>query len=66
MPEQPSDQPLRGEAAWRAARSDIATRNAAAQKVGAAERAAREAVQADGRRASMRAEEASRPKPPPG
>ena len=64
MPEKRSDQPLRGEAAWRATKSDIAARNAAAQKLGAAERAAREAVQADGRRASMRAEAASRPKPP--
>ncbi len=65
MPEKQPDQPLRGDAAWRATLSDIATRNRAAQKVGAAERAAREAVQADGRRASMRAEAASRPKPPP-
>ncbi len=65
MPEQRPDQPLRGEAAWRATVSEIAARNAAAQKVGAAERAARDLVQADGRRASMRAEAASRPKPPP-
>ncbi len=65
MPEHRPDQPLRGEAAWRATISEIAARNAAAQKVGAAERAAREAVQAEGRRSSMRAEAASRPKPPP-
>jgi hypothetical protein len=58
------DKPLRGEAAWRAAKDRIAERNAAARARGAAERQAHETRQAEQRLLAERLERASRPKPP--
>ena len=60
----PKDEPLRGEAAWRAAKERIAKRNDTARARGAAEREAHEAWQAQERMLVERLELASRPKPP--
>src|SRR4051794_32809435 len=62
MKERPSE-PLRGEAAWRAAKDAIAKRNDAARARGAAERAAYEEMRAEHRRTAARREAASRPAP---
>ena len=59
-----NDKPLRGEAAWRAAKERIAERNDAARARGAAERQAHEARQAEQRLHLAREEKAAVPKSP--
>jgi hypothetical protein len=57
-------QPLRGEAAWRAAKEAIAKRNDAARAGGAARRAAHEARAAEERLAAERLDVLKLPKQP--
>jgi hypothetical protein len=56
-------QPLRGDAAWRARKAEIARRNDAARKVGAERRDQERQAAADRRRAHDRRERESLPSP---
>ena len=57
----PSDGPLRGEAAWRAAKAAVAERNKAAHARGREERARSDAEFEAGRRAAEKRDRAERP-----
>jgi hypothetical protein len=59
-------EPLRGEAAWRAAKEAVAKRNEAAYARGRRERATRNAEVAARRRAAERQDAANRPHQPRG
>ena len=59
-----SPEPLRGEAAWRAAKQQIADRNEAAYKRGRQERATREAAAERRRAAAVRKADANLPTQP--
>jgi hypothetical protein len=56
--------PLRGDAAWRAAKAEIAKRNDAARARGAEERAANDAKAAERRRVADRIEASNLPEQP--
>jgi hypothetical protein len=64
MKERTPAAPLRGEAAYRARKAEIAKRNESAQAEGAARRAAREARLTEQRNASARKERSSLPHQP--
>jgi len=59
-------EPLRGEAAWKAARKSVADRNEAAYARGRQERAARDAASARQRRDEERRADRDLPTPPRG
>ena len=58
-------EPLRGEAAWKAAKKEIAARNEAAYARGRRERAVRDAARVTRRREEVRAANQSLPTQPP-
>jgi hypothetical protein len=60
-----SDEPLRGDAAWRAARAEMEQRNNAARARGAKLRAATEAAKIARRRADDARERENLPRQPP-
>jgi hypothetical protein len=61
-----SDEPLRGEAAWRAAKKDIADRNEAAYARGRKDRAARNVAWTKRRNEQAREADSHLPKSPRG
>jgi hypothetical protein len=64
MTDRAPEQPLRGDAAWRAIKNDIAKRNEAAQARSATRRAADAAKAAQQRRAAAKLEQANTPTQP--
>lgn len=64
MKEQTPQEPLRGDAAWRAAKSEIDKRNEAARARGAAQRAEEDARAAERRLADARLDASNRPEQP--
>jgi hypothetical protein len=64
MSDKAEQQPLRGDARWRATKADIAKRNEAAQARSATRRAADAAKAAQQRRAAAKLEQESTPQQP--
>ena len=59
-----NEEPLRGDAAWRAAKARVAEHNEAAYKRGREQRAAQDQMAADKRRAADKAESERLPRQP--